>query len=191
MAYSDYGGYAFRDRARVTERSDAVLIPQGIISTPGMWPGFRLGLGMYRYPYHHVILGDGPIFVGMHKQTMIAVYRMPWIEEPLPDDAFAYAGEDPTLPAGIEIVDVGGVLDWQNQERLRASKDPCELEIDGHRLTIYWRETDNFYQYARLIQPDGTVWLGFSGYGVGCGLEDSADHGGDTEECVRQLFELF
>lgn len=32
-------------------------------------------------------------------------------------------------------------------------------------------------QHARLTQPDGTVWSGFSGSEIGCGFEDTLhDH---------------
>jgi len=51
--------------------------------------------------------------------------------------------------------------------------EPYSFEIDGHLLEIYWTEEDNHYVYARLVQPDGTEWHGFSGYGVGAGLEEA------------------
>jgi hypothetical protein len=36
MAYSDYGGYAYRNGKRVTERSDATITPDGdAYGTPG------------------------------------------------------------------------------------------------------------------------------------------------------------
>ena len=34
--------YAFKNGARVKERSDAVFSPEGIKSTPGQWPGWTL-----------------------------------------------------------------------------------------------------------------------------------------------------
>jgi hypothetical protein len=49
---------------------------------------------------------------------------------------------------------------------------PTVFAIDGHELAVHWREEDNYYVYARLQQPDGVVWHGFSGYGVGAGLEE-------------------
>ena len=39
MAYSDYGGYAYKNGKRVVERSDAV-ITDAAQSIPGMYPGF-------------------------------------------------------------------------------------------------------------------------------------------------------
>mgnify|MGYP006871978404 CR=1 FL=1 len=71
MAYSDYGGYAYRNGVRVEFRSDAVIKPDGdLFATPGMWPGFAAdittGEGHNRekrvhWPSGHAIIGDGPI----------------------------------------------------------------------------------------------------------------------------------
>jgi len=43
---------------------------------------------------------------------------------------------------------------------------------------------------VQLEQPDGTVWHGWSGYGVGAGLED-AGYGYSTDACERRLWEIF
>jgi hypothetical protein len=41
MAYSDYGGYAYRNGKRVEDRSDATISPDGdVFGSPGIWPGF-------------------------------------------------------------------------------------------------------------------------------------------------------
>ena len=43
MAYSDYGGYAYRNGERVDDRSDATITPDGdTYGTPGSYPGFAL-----------------------------------------------------------------------------------------------------------------------------------------------------
>jgi hypothetical protein len=75
MAYSDYGGYAYKNRQRVVERSDAVLSPEGIKRTPGMWPGWTLEEGRSGVSFH-VLLGDGPIFVGLFKQSSLSIHRL-------------------------------------------------------------------------------------------------------------------
>jgi hypothetical protein len=68
--------------------------------------------------------------------------------------------------------------------------EPTCFEIDGHKLEVFWRQDDNYYVYARLTQPDGTVWHGWSGYGVGAGLED-CDYGYSTEDRECSLWSLF
>jgi hypothetical protein len=64
------------------------------------------------------------------------------------------------------------------------------FEIDGYIIKLFYEEDDNYYQYAELTQPDGTVWSGFSGYGVGAGLED-CEYGFSTSDRVKRLKELF
>ena len=42
MAYSDYGGYGYKNGERVEDRSDAVISPE-VTSIPGMYPGWGYG----------------------------------------------------------------------------------------------------------------------------------------------------
>lgn len=160
MAYSDYGGYAYRNGIRDEQRSDAVLSPEGIKSTPGSWPGWTIPEGRYAASYH-VLLGDGPIFVGLYKQSTIRLHRL---------------GEEIELPADFV----------EDDDADSASR----FEIDGYTLEAIRLQTDNHYIYARLTQPDGVVWTGFSGYGVGAGLED-AGYGFSTDACEETLRSRF
>jgi hypothetical protein len=182
MAYSDYGGYAYRNGERVTERSDTVLTTGGIKSTPGQWPGWTIPEGRGGGAYH-ALLGDGPIYVGLYKQSILTIHRLgeeldpvPLLRERRDDDHFQYNGQN-----GLSS------CPWQDSDR------PCVLEVDGHRVEAFWTTLateDNHYVYARLTQPDGTVWTGFSGYGVGAGLE-GAGYGYSTrqrEDTLRRLF---
>jgi hypothetical protein len=180
MAYSDYGGYAYRNGVRIEERSDAVFSNDGIKATPGMWPGFLLPEGRNGKSYH-ALLGDGPVFIGMYKQSHVAVFNG---------------------PERLELIDLLGDLpvekygEYQGEKYLQIpdaftnDEAPTEFEIEGHRVEIFWRETDNYFLFARLTQPDGSVWTGFSGYGVGAGLED-AGYGSSTSDVEDLLFELF
>ncbi len=80
MAYSDYGGYAFRNGERVEDRSDFVLTPDGGFGTPGSYPGFAMiaaGINpkpLLDNPMSHACLGDGPLFVGLYKQFGVNPY---------------------------------------------------------------------------------------------------------------------
>lgn len=160
MSYSDYGGYAYRNGVRVVERSDAVLAPE-IISTPGAWPGF-LPQAQAGYEHFHVLLGDGPIFVGLYKQTWFSVHR---------------SIEDLGIMDGLDR----GDYDLEH---------PFVVEVDGVMITVVWEETDNHYLYVQLKQPDGTCWCGWSGYGVGAGLEE-VDYGYNTQDCEIRCREIF
>lgn len=194
MAYSDYGGYAYKNGERVEERSDYTIMPDGTgVGTPGAWRGFAaIAAGasheevnaIVSRPQHHVVLGDGPILVGLHKQTSTLIYRsaeeLDAIDFLAPEcaDAFSsYEYEGKTT----RYLD----SDWS----LNSGK-PIVLNVDGCKIEILYEHTDNYYQYVRLTQPDGAVWTGFAGYGVGAGLED-CDYGFSTEDCEDALHSHF
>ena len=183
MAYSDYGGYAYRNGQRVEERSDAVLSPEGIKSTPGMWPGWTIEAGRSGGSYH-ALLGDGPIFISLYKQSSLGIHRL-GEQLSLPD----YAAN---LPDGVlkEMEWDGKPYRYIDTDHFKASQEPCRFNVDGHIVEVYWLEDDNHYQYARLQQPDGTVWHGWSGYGVGAGLDD-AGYGFSTSDCDATMRNLW
>lgn len=54
MAYSDYGGYAYRNGELTRERSDCSLTKNG--------------------ETYHALLGDGKIRLGLYKQTCVDIY---------------------------------------------------------------------------------------------------------------------
>jgi hypothetical protein len=68
-----------------------------------------------------------------------------------------------------------------NTNHFKTTEDCCVFEVDGWRLEVFFRIEDNHYQYAKLTQPDGNVWHGWSGYGVGAGLE-YCGYGYSTED---------
>lgn len=194
MAYSDYGGYAYRNGARVVERSDATITPEGdTYGTPGSYPGFALmaqGVSheevMRRmdWPKGHAVLGDGPIYVVLYKQSSLHIHRGP---ERLDDlSLLKDAG-----PKAIKEWEYGGKSGrYIDTDHFKECEEPCHFEVDGWRITVFWREEDNHYQYVRVEQPDGTVWCGWSGYGVGAGLED-AGYGYSTSEREDVLTDLW
>lgn len=191
MAYSDYGGFAYRNGKRVDERSDYTITPDGGgFGTPGAYPGFAaIAAGatgeqakeIASYPHYHVVLGDGPIFIGLYKQSHVAIHRG---AEEL--DLVAHA--EPQL-TDEQVKDYGSER-YVNKDAFLEAGKPATFLIDGHRLEVRWTEEDNYYQYARLTQPDGTVWTGWSGYGVGAGLDDGS-YGFSSEERDERLAELF
>lgn len=194
MAYSDYGGYAYRNGRRVPERSDATINPNGdVFGSPGMWPGFAAYLAggkdeyekRLNWPSGHVVLGDGPIYVVLYKQSSISVHRGP---ERL-DELALLKGMPPEALEHWTDND-GNAYQMLNAEYFEASAKPCVFEVDGCLLEAFFRIEDNYYQYAKLTQPNGTIWHGWSGYGVGAGLEDCG-YGystNDREETLRRLW---
>jgi hypothetical protein len=173
MAYSDYGGYAYRNGERVVERSDATITPKGdTFGTPGSYPGFAmLAAGVpaeevktaMEWPTGHAILGDGPIYVVLRKQ---------W--------ASVFRG-----PEKLVTLDRDWPSDGNNEDEQRKT-----FEADGCKVEVVLTHEDNYYVYARITQADGNAWTGFAGYGVGAGLEDG-DHGFSTAEREDMLSELF
>lgn len=185
MSYSDYGGYAYRNGKRVEARSDATISPEGdVFGSPGMWPGFAAyaagGMDGYEkirdWPSGHVVLGDGPIYVVLYKQSSLSIHRgterldeLTLLKDVPPEAVENWSDKDGKPPR------------WLNIDYFKTSEECCVFEVDGWRLEVFFRIEDNHYQYAKLTQPDGNVWHGWSGYGVGAGLEDCG-YGYSTEE---------
>ena len=194
MAYSDYGGYAYRNGKRVETRSDATISPDGdVFGSPGMWPGFAAyaagGKDEYDkrrdWPSGHAVLGDGPIYAVLYKQSGLSIHRGP---ERLDELALL---KDMPPEAVTNWTDQDGKLhQWLNADHFKTSEERCVFEVDGWRLDVFFRIEDNHYQYAKLTQPDGNVWHGWSGYGVGAGLEYGG-HGYSTEDREAVLRELW
>ncbi len=183
MAYSDYGGYAYRNGVRVEERSDCTITPEGdTFGTPGMWPGFAMLMaGMERdevlkrteWPHGHAVLGDGPLYVVLYKQSTVQIYRgfeqldpMDFVVGDAPIKEYEYDGQRRRYVDHYAACDI---------------ETPVVFEVDGVRIVVHWIEEDNYYQYVRVEQPDGVVWCGWSGYGVGAGFE-----GGSREYSSRE-----
>lgn len=194
MAYSDYGGYAYRNGVRVEERSDATITPKGdTYGTPGSYPGFALlAAGMpadevqkrIEWPSGHAVLGDGPIYVVLYKQMGTSMHRGPEKMEMV--DLLV----DAPAEAISSYMHAGETVRYIDTDHFVESGGACTFKVDGYTLEVFYREEDNYYQYARFTQPDGTVWHGWSGYGVGAGLEDCG-YGYSTQDREDMLWELF
>jgi hypothetical protein len=168
MSYSDYGGYGYRNGVRVEEASDvAIHATTGERrSTPGVYPGWDFP-PEDGWSAHHVVLGAGPVYVKMHKQC-------------------------------VELVTGKGDNMCLSSDRLRSTSGHSWLAytVDEYHATLVaaheQRKGDtesNYYVYAELREPDGTIWAGFCGFGVGAGLETIP--GFSTEARVKRLRWLF
>ena len=194
MAYSDYGGYAYRNGIRIEERSDCTIKPDGdIFGTPGSWPGFALMASgipadevktLIKMPHGHAVLGDGPIYVMLYKQSTLRIFRR---GEELEICDFV----DPVCGAKVEEFEWGGVKHRGiDVDQFKSSEEVCVFLVDGWRVEVYWRIEDNHYQYVKVVQPNGVVWTGWSGYGVGAGLEDCG-YGFSTADRESNMEYLF
>ncbi|MCY4500317.1 MAG: hypothetical protein OXE57_01975 [Alphaproteobacteria bacterium] len=197
MAYSSYGGYAFRNGESRLDRSDAVITDRAQ-TVPGIWPGFAFAAQgvsreeaqktVWENPHGHVVLGDGPLHVGLYKQSDVWA----WLDGRQID----LLGHGVDLPEEVvRTEDWNGELcepvletyDWAE----RRDFEPLRFAFpDGSRLDVVWTVQDNHYVYARLEQPDGVTWTGWSGYGVGAGHE-TTDWGYSTEERNRTLMRIW
>ena len=192
MSYSDYGGYAYRNGEHLIDRSDCVLT-DAPKSMPGMYPGFAYLMqgstaedyqrDTDSYPSGHVVLGDGPSWVALYKQTDVLVWALgrrvdieSLANDPIPDECYTDAyGPRRFSPAG-QVEALGEVR--------------LSFTLPGATLDVAWTYEDNYYVYARLVTDAGDVWTGWSGYGVGAGLED-AGYGYSTSDRARTLARLW
>ena len=161
MSYDEYGGRVYRDGVRIRSREDAPICVQ--------WSC-------------HAVLGDGPVKLGLYKQSDVLVV--------VDGEELDVTGLLVDPPEGAVYRPERLNSDVLVTEVFRRSGRPCVMEAGGCRMEVFFTDEDNYYQYARLTQPDGMVWLGWSGYGVGTG--DDAYYGDySAAERDRRLMELF
>jgi hypothetical protein len=185
MAYSDYGGFAYKNGKKIIERSDASIKDAEVLSTPGMWPGWVHGIEVGS-SCHHALLGDKDLFVGLYKQSSITfILRGNEIKT---KDLFSK--DYPKTIKSFKNNTTGEIETYFNADTLFNKSRKVHLEIEDYRISFRFYKSDNYYCLCQLIQPDGTVWHGFSGYGVGAGFEENP-YGYDTEGIENQLFETF
>jgi hypothetical protein len=189
MAYSDYGGKAYRNGVWIEDRSDCVILPtEELFSTPGMWPGFatltvgttwKQAADLTNLPTGHAILGDGPIYLVLYKQSTVKLYR--GFEE---IDIVSLIDKETAHLCTFE----GEVFIFTDMYALR--EEPIIVSLDGHEITIWWTHEDNFYVYAQVKQPDGTCWQGWSGYRVGVGFNEDEEKYSSAarDEKMKTLF---
>jgi hypothetical protein len=192
MGYSEYGGHGYRNGERIGASSDAVVTPDmSNAGTPGHWPGFGAvaeAMGMQdfytlkeRSVDGHVVIGDGPVLVALHKRTTMTVHVLE--NGAFTDVDLVAIGKD--LPD--EVVSMYGDGTWHlDDDALLRLDESVRFEIDGHLIEYRLDDDPQLMQHVRLTQPDGTVWTGFSGSEIGTGHDEAA-----TRPVVRRHRELF
>ncbi len=138
-----------------------------------------------RVPWGDAVLGNGPVYFSLYKQTNINLYKdkeeiniLDHIKNKLDGYIHEYKDRD------------GSIKQVLNDDVYRDSFTPLEIEYEGRKITVWFTSEDNFYVYARLIEPNGDVWTAFSGYGVGDAfLLNQYEY--DTAKRIDNLFRLF
>jgi hypothetical protein len=165
MSYGEYGGLGYRDGALVESASDAVITPEmENVGTHGSWTDRS---GRPDAVYGHVVVGDGPVLVALHKQSYLSIHL-------LADGAFAEI--EPTSVA-VDLPDelVGDHGDGElvlDAHALASHGRPIRMELEGHAIEYLVRHEPRMVQHVRLVQPDGTVWTAFSGAEIGAGHDE-------------------
>ena len=87
MAYSSYGGMAYRNGVRVIERSDFVMGADGGKGYPGTYPGYAaIAEGMSpeewmkklnEHAIGHAVLGEFPLMLVLYKETNAYLFLSP------------------------------------------------------------------------------------------------------------------
>ena len=183
MAYSDYGGYAFNNGVLVLQRSDRELYE---LEDPDS--------KFNRHPHGHVLLGDERIYVGLYKQSQVFV----WLPTGEPGKVRSLSSEE-MISYAMNLPEKY-IWEYKDDNVPRYSidttdladddYDPIQFNFPGGILWIKLSHEDNYYVYAKLEVDEGDDWYGFSGYGIGSGLEDSG-YGYSTMSRVYRLCKIW
>jgi len=187
VAYSNWGGYAYKNGIRVVERSDCVITPKEMISSPGMWPGFAFVMRgdsveqvqkKLEYPSGHVVVGDGPIYIALYKASYVSIFNNQEeidLAQLLLDNQYS-----------VRCFKHNDKIEYRVEtEDFIKNEEPCNLKFHDYEIMIYWLGGRRYCQYIQLKQPDATVWHGWSGFEVGAGFEE--EHLKETENCEYRL----
>ena len=197
MAYSDYGGFAYRNGQRVLERSDCAIAPDGkMTASPGVYPGFgALAAGRSvaevqemtrKATMAHAVLGEPPLLLLLYKQTSARVFL----------DGREVHRFSPG-PAFWERHGRKPAIERTTAKASCIADTPAELDETVFEI-VHHDEDGRTAVYARVTTPATAdqapiVWTGWSAYGAGAGLEeDDKYHRGATNTAYhdRKLKEL-
>ena len=126
-------------------------------------------------PAGHVVLGDGAIRVGLDRLCYVDA----WEDGAHVDlDALVRGADERPAGAGSGISGYTWHGDAGAPDGTLKTWPVAIVLPEGTRLDVVFTTEDQRYVYARVEQPDGVVWTGFSGYAVGAGH--------DTDEGARR-----
>ena len=185
MGYSGYGGFGYRDGARIEMASDALITPDGINhGDPGGLPPSDLTVGANNDPasaiYGHVVIGDGPVFMTLLKQSM-SIHLL--ADSTFHDLNLQTIGVD--LPEDV-LIDFGDGTCMLDADRLVECTETLRFEVEGHVIEYRMIAHPQWVQHARITQPDGTVWTAFCGSEIGAGHDEE-----DTAPIAEKHLRIF
>lgn len=146
MAYGNWGAFVYKNGERQRNREDNTPYKEDETQA-GYWQAF--GRSDTRLNPHHASLGSGPFRLCAYKSSPYIF----WNGQPI-DDAPYQKGEN------------AGTDKWYWYE-----SDGIEGELNGYKFKAT-PDSDPEAVNLEVTEPDGTVWTGKSGYGMGAGYED-------------------
>lgn len=144
MSYNDYGGFSYKNGKKIISKNDCLM----------------------NHELYHAMIGDQDILIGLYKQSSFTVWeklKRINIDNLINLIDFNKYSKDKILN-DVGMIDISYFLD--NCESLK-------IEYKDYKIEIEWKEIDNYYITAKIIQPNKDIWTGFSGYGVGNGFDTS------------------
>lgn len=145
MAYGNWGAFVYKNGERQKSREDNTPFKEDETQA-GYWQAF--GRADTKLSPHHASLGNGPFRLCGYKS-----YPEIFWEGQSVDITPYQKGDNP-----------GPDWSWYDS-------DGIEGELNGYKFKATPSEDPEAVN-LELIEPDGTVWSGKSGYGMGAGYED-------------------
>lgn len=145
MAYGNYGGNVFRNGIRMKSHEDQTPYCEQVLVS-----GYHQAFGRQEGTNpHHAVLGEKRIRFCAYKAS--PVLYLDGVEVAL--DSYRQRFDDD---------DEDGDTDYYA---------PGSGDLDGYHFE--WRVDDSPERVDLVLrEPDGTLWTGFSGYGMGAGYEE-------------------
>lgn len=185
MAYLNWGGFSFRDGFAIHERSDCnlkdVYRRQGDAHPPHAQSTDIHVRRILDNGSYHALLGDGLLCVGLYKRDidLVLAEKDKFLLLDLPDlICHQYANDVDLLSKTIKEYDDG--TKYFDSDYIEQKRKPLEISVTGYKIKFYKLNIGGPKKYeeyqpiiaARMIQPDGVIWIGYSGLYVGAGYDD-------------------
>lgn len=142
MAYGNWGGNVFRNGERMTNWEDQTPYKESEVAAGYAQAFLRSAEG---FNPHHAVLGE--------KRVRLCGYK-------------SYA----RLFVDGQEVDLAP-YEKRTEDMKAWDRAPGYGEIDGYKFQWTTRSDPERVDLS-LVEPDGTLWSGFSGFGMGAGYED-------------------
>ncbi|MFW6015274.1 MAG: hypothetical protein ACOCRK_02405 [bacterium] len=159
MAYSNWGGHAYKNGKKIIERSDCQLSGKEIQSTPGIYPGFIHGLDNRSF---HVIMGDQDLLIGLYKVDILFIYEdcQKEIIDIIDRDRYSYCIDETKID--------NETIEFFNKDKFTYD-NILDINYKGHNIQIVWHDDPCEYVTVKMLQNNKDIWIGYSGMYIGAG----------------------